>query len=177
MSDEERIEQIAQRFKILEDMTKAATQNEITAMIVSGPPGVGKSYGVEKEIEKDLAHVAWAPRVNISATTGRHLEKLVPALELALASWDQRIPTGKFNAFLAELVAAHPHPVRGGKQPRILFGTQASTRPPTFVLFTSGFLDPQYRRFIQRRLREIYGFLGTPIVTNMRVREKRARKK
>jgi len=132
---------------------------------------------LEREIEKDLAHVAWAPRVNISATTGRHLEKLVPVLEVALASWDQRIPTGKFNAFLAELVAAHPHPVRGGKQPRILFGTQASTRPPTFVLFTSGFLDPQYRRFIQRRLREIYGFLGTPIVTNMRVREKRVRKK
>ena len=52
VSDEERIEQIAQRFQILEDMTKAATQNEITAMIVSGPPGVGKSYGVEQEIEK-----------------------------------------------------------------------------------------------------------------------------
>ena len=52
VSDEERIEQIAERFKILEDMTKAATQNEITAMIVSGPPGVGKSYGVEQEIEK-----------------------------------------------------------------------------------------------------------------------------
>jgi predicted AAA+ superfamily ATPase len=51
-SDEERMEQIAERFKILEDMTKAATANEITAMIVSGPPGVGKSYGVEKEIEK-----------------------------------------------------------------------------------------------------------------------------
>lgn len=132
---------------------------------------------LEREIDQDLAHVAWAPRVNISATTGRHLEKLVPALEVALASWDQRIPTGKFNAFLAELVAAHPHPVRGGKQPRILFGTQASTRPPTFVLFTSGFLDPQYRRFIQRRLREIYGFVGTPIVTNMRVREKRSRRK
>lgn len=132
---------------------------------------------LEREIEQDLAHVAWAPRVNISATTGRHIEKLVPALETALESWDQRIPTGKFNAFLAELVAAHPHPVRGGKQPRILFGTQASTRPPTFVLFTSGFLDPQYRRFIQRRLREIYGFEGSPIAINMRVREKRGKKK
>ena len=52
VGDAERIEQIAQRFQILEDMTKAATQNEITAMIVSGPPGVGKSYGVEQEIEK-----------------------------------------------------------------------------------------------------------------------------
>jgi GTP-binding protein len=130
---------------------------------------------LEREIEQDLAHVAWAPRVNISARTGRHMEKLVPALELALQSWDTRIPTGKFNAFLAELVAEHPHPVRGGKQPRILFGTQASTRPPTFVLFTSEFLDPQYRRFITRRLRETYGFEGSPINVNMRVREKRKR--
>jgi GTP-binding protein len=114
--------------------------------------------------------------VNISARTGRHLEKLVPALELALESWDTRVPTGKFNAFLAELTAAQPHPVRGGKQPRILFGTQASTRPPTFVLFTTGFLDAGYRRFIQRRLREVFGFEGTPVNVNMRVREKRARK-
>ncbi|HEV7183127.1 MAG TPA: ribosome biogenesis GTPase Der, partial [Leifsonia sp.] len=128
---------------------------------------------LEREIEQDLAHVSWAPRVNISARTGRHLEKLVPALELALESWDKRIPTGKFNAFLAELTAAHPHPVRGGKQPRVLFGTQATTRPPTFVVFTTGFLDPGYRRYIVRRLREIYGFEGTPIQLNMRVREKR----
>ncbi|HET8957644.1 MAG TPA: ribosome biogenesis GTPase Der, partial [Microcella sp.] len=130
---------------------------------------------LEREIDQDLAHVSWAPRVNISARTGRHLEKLVPALEVALDSWDTRIPTGKFNAFLTELVSEHPHPVRGGKQPRILFGTQASTRPPTFVLFTTGFLDPQYRRFITRRLRETWGFEGTPIVVNMRVRERRQR--
>nr|WP_246286375.1 ribosome biogenesis GTPase Der [Microbacterium pseudoresistens] len=130
---------------------------------------------LEREIEQDLAHVAWAPRVNISAKTGRHLDKLVPALETALENWDRRIPTGKFNAFLTELVAAHPHPLRGGKQPRILFGTQASTRPPTFVLFTTGFLDQGYRRFIQRRLRELYDFEGTPIVINMRVRERRQR--
>ncbi|MFC7789380.1 ribosome biogenesis GTPase Der [Microbacterium sp. MAHUQ-60] len=130
---------------------------------------------LEREIEQDLAHVAWAPRVNISAKTGWHFDKLVPALERALENWDRRIPTGKFNAFLTELVAAHPHPLRGGKQPRVLFGTQASTRPPTFVLFTTGFLDPGYRRFIQRRLRELYAFEGTPIVINMRVRERRQR--
>lgn len=131
---------------------------------------------LEREIEQDLAHVAWAPRVNISARTGRHLEKLVPALEVALDSWDTRIPTGKLNAFITELTAANPHPVRGGKQPRILFATQASVRPPTFVLFTTGFLDPQYRRFIQRRLREDFGFEGTPIDVQMRVRERRARR-
>ncbi|MGB3413451.1 MAG: ribosome biogenesis GTPase Der, partial [Microbacteriaceae bacterium] len=136
-----------------------------------------RRWMLEREIEQDLAHVAWAPRVNISAKTGRHLERLVPALELALESWDTRIPTGKFNAFLAELVAEHPHPLRGGKQPRILFGTQAGNRPPTFVLFTTGFLDPGYRRFIQRRLRETFAFEGSPIVVNMRVREKRGRTK
>lgn len=130
---------------------------------------------LEREIEQDLAHVAWAPRVNISAKTGRHLEKLVPALELALASWDTRIPTGKLNAFVQELSMEFPHPVRGGKQPRILFATQASSRPPKFVLFTTGFLDPGYRRFIVRRLRETYGFEGSPIELGMRVREKRKR--
>ena len=134
-----------------------------------------RRYYLEREIEQELGHVTWAPRVNISAKTGWHLGKLVPALETALESWDTRIPTGKLNAFLAELTAQHPHPVRGGKQPRVLFGTQASTRPPTFVLFTTGFLDPQYRRFIQRRLREVFGFVGSPIAVNMRVRERRKR--
>ncbi|WP_457966708.1 ribosome biogenesis GTPase Der [Arthrobacter sp. D1-29] len=132
---------------------------------------------LEREIEQDLAHVAWAPRVNISALTGWHKDRLVPALDLALENWDKRIPTGRLNAFLGELVAAHPHPVRGGKQPRILFGTQASSRPPKFVLFTTGFLDPGYRRFITRRLRETFGFEGTPIEVNMRVREKRGKKR
>lgn len=130
---------------------------------------------LEREIETQLAHVAWAPRVNISAKTGRHIEKLVPALEVALDSWDTRIQTGKFNAFLQELSMEFPHPVRGGKQPRILFATQAAIRPPKFVLFTTGFLDEGYRRFIQRRLRETYGFEGSPIEIGMRVREKRKR--
>lgn len=130
---------------------------------------------LEKEIERDLAHVDWAPRVNLSALTGRHLEKLVPALELALDSWDKRIPTGKFNAFLQELQAGNPHPVRGGKQPRILFGTQAAARPPKFVIFASGFLEANYRRFIIRRLRETYGFDGSPVEIGVRVRERRNR--
>ena len=130
---------------------------------------------LEKEIESELAHVDWAPRVNLSALTGRHLEKLVPALEVALESWDKRIPTGKINAFIQELQASNPHPIRGGKQPRILFGTQAASRPPKFVLFASGFLEAGYRRFIIRKLRELYGFEGTPVEIGVRVREKRSK--
>lgn len=131
---------------------------------------------LEREIEKDLAHVAWAPRVNISARSGRHTEKLVPALDTALDSWDARIPTARLNAFLGTLVAAHPHPLRGGKQSRILFATQARTRPPRFVIFATGFLEHGYRRFIERRLREDFGFAGSPIGLGVRIREKRFRK-
>lgn len=132
---------------------------------------------LEREIEQDLAHVDWAPRVNISASTGRHLEKLVPALELALESWDRRIPTGKINAFIQELQASNPHPIRGGKQPRVLFATQAAARPPKFVLFATGFIEAGYRRFVIRKLRETYGFEGTPIEVGVRVRERRKRTK
>ncbi|WP_454043793.1 ribosome biogenesis GTPase Der [Cellulosimicrobium sp. Marseille-Q8652] len=130
---------------------------------------------LEREIEKDLVQVQWAPRVNVSARTGWHTDRLVPAMERALDSWDMRIPTGRLNAFLGELVAAHPHPLRGGKQPRILFATQASTRPPRFVVFATGFLEAGYRRFIERRLRETFGFEGTPLEISVRVREKRKR--
>ncbi len=134
-----------------------------------------RRYYLEREIEKELAQVPWAPRVNVSARTGRHLDRLVPALETALDSWDRRVPTSRLNAFLGTVVAAHPHPVRGGKQPRILFATQASTRPPRFVVFASGFIEAGYRRFLERRLREEFGFEGTPIELSVRVREKRRR--
>lgn len=134
-----------------------------------------RRYYLEREIERDLVQVAWAPRINFSAKTGWHKDRLVPALRSAIAGWETRVPTGRMNAFLAEIVASHPHPVRGGKQPKILFGTQASVAPPVFVLFTSGFLEAGYRRFVERRFREEFGFAGSPIVINLRIREKRRR--
>ncbi len=135
-----------------------------------------RRYYLEREIERDLVQMQWAPRVNISASTGRNVAKLVPALETALGSWDRRIPTARLNAFFGEVAAAHPHPVRSGKQPRILFATQADTRPPRFVIFASGFIEAGYRRFLERRLREQFGFEGTPIEISVRVREKRSRR-
>ncbi|MCW2624581.1 ribosome biogenesis GTPase Der [Mycobacterium sp.] len=132
-----------------------------------------RRYLLEREIERELAQLQWAPRVNISAKSGRAVGKLVPALEKSLESWDTRISTGRLNTFLKEIVAATPPPVRGGKQPRILFATQATARPPTFVLFTTGFLEAGYRRYLERRLRETFGFDGSPIRINVRVREKR----
>jgi GTP-binding protein len=134
-----------------------------------------RRHYLEREVEQDLVQVQWAPRINITARTGWHVDRLVPALDKALGGWETRVPTGALNSFLGRLVAEHPHPVRSGKQPKILFGTQSSVAPPTFVLFTSGKLDAAYERYIERRLREEFGFVGTPIVLNQRVRERRKR--
>jgi GTP-binding protein len=129
---------------------------------------------LDKEIDRQLYTARWAPRVNISAATGWHVDRLVPALSSALDGWETRVQTGRLNGWLSGLVAATPPPVRGGKQPKILFATQAGVRPPHFVLFTSGFLQAGYRRFIERRLREEFGFTGSPVQVTMRLREKRA---
>src|SRR5690349_8312065 len=134
-----------------------------------------RRYYLDREIERELVQVQWAPRVNITARTGWHVDRLVRALDEALNGWETRVGTGALNSFLGRLVAEHPHPVRGGKQPKVLFGTQASSAPPTFVLFTSGKLEDTYLRFIERRLRETFGFVGSPIHVQQRVREKRKR--
>lgn len=135
-----------------------------------------RRYYLDKEIERELVQVPWAPTINITALTGWHVDRLVRALDAALEGWETRVPTGMLNAFLGRLVAEHPHPVRGGKQSKIMFGTQASTAPPTFVLFTTGKLEASYMRFIERRLREEFGFVGSPIHLQQRPRKKRERK-
>jgi GTP-binding protein len=134
-----------------------------------------RRYFIDREIDRQLHNARWAPRVNISAATGWHVDRLVLALETALAGWETRVPTSRLNGWLNALIAATPPPVKGGKQPKIMFATQAGIQPPHFVLFTSGFLQAGYRRFIERRLREEFGFQGTPVHLSMRLREKRSR--
>jgi GTP-binding protein len=127
---------------------------------------------LDREIERELGRISWAARLNVSARTGRGIRRLAPALEAALESWQTRIPTGELNAYLSAVVAATPPPVRGGKQPKILFATQPGVAPPRFVLFTSGPLEASYLRFLERKLRERYGFAGTPIDLSVKAREK-----
>lgn len=131
---------------------------------------------MERLWKTEFERVTWAERVNLSAKTGWHTNRLARAMRTALDSWDKRIPTGKLNAFLGRIQSAHPHPLRGGKQARILFATQASTKPPRFVIFATGFLEHGYRRFIERSLREEFGFEGTPIQISVKVRDKKKRK-
>jgi GTPase len=131
-----------------------------------------RRHFLEKEVERELRRIPWALRVNISALTGRAVEKLAPALRRALVSWEHRVPTGQLNQWLAALVRGTPHPVRGGRAPRVLFATQSGTRPPRFVLFTTAPLDPAYVRFVERKLREEFGFEGSPVSISVRPRKR-----
>jgi GTP-binding protein len=131
-----------------------------------------RRVSLDKESERNFDQVEWAARVNISAKTGWHKDKLLPAIEKALESWEKRIPTAKLNSFLGQLIGSNPPPIRGGKQPKILFATQAGIAPPTFVIFATEFLEASYRRFIERRLREEFGFTGSPIRVSVRIRER-----
>jgi GTP-binding protein len=133
-----------------------------------------RRYYLDKEIDRELRRIPWAIRVNISARTGRAVEKIAPALRTALENWERRVPTGQLNQWITALVQATPHPVRGGRAPRVLFATQAGACPPKFVLFTTGLLDAGYVRFIERRLREEFDFTGTPIQIAVRPRKRPA---
>jgi len=131
-----------------------------------------RQISLDREIDRHLDQVEWAQRVNLAAKTGWHRDRLAPALRTALSSWEKRVPTSRLNSFLGTLIAATPPPVRGGKQPKIMYATQAGIAPPRFVIFATGFLESSYRRFIERRLREEFGFPGTPVQVAVRVRER-----
>ena len=135
---------------------------------------VDRRYYLDKEIERELRRIPWAIRVNVSAKTARGVEKLAPALRTALANWEKRVPTGQLNQWLTALVQATPHPIRGGRAPRVLFATQAGTAPPKFVLFTTGALDAGYVRFVERKLREEFDFAGSPVLVSVKPRKRQS---
>lgn len=135
-----------------------------------------RRWELEREIDLQLAHIPWVKRINISAKTGRALQRLEPYMLEALESWDKRVTTGQLNNWLRATIAQNPPPMKGDRVPRVLFATQASTQPPTIVLFTTGFLDAGYRRYLERKFRESFGFEGSPVKIAVRVRERRSKK-
>ena len=129
-----------------------------------------RRISLDREIDRDLQQQRWIPRINISATSGRSVLKIAPALEMILENWRRRIPTSELNKLIKEFVMENPHPLRGGRQAKILFATQVATSPPTFALFASRPLDDGYVRFLERRLRESFEFIGTPLRFKQRIR-------
>ena len=116
----------------------------------------------------------WAEKIRASAMTGWHVQKIAPAAEEALSSRSKRVPTHQLNQFASSFQISHPHPLRSGKQPRILFAVQAASVPPQFILFVNYPLDASYLRHFEKQLRSQFGFQGSPITFKQKIKEKKA---
>lgn len=125
---------------------------------------------IERERQRLLGFVAWAPLVRTSALTGRGLDKLFPMIDAVLEEWHRRIPTSDLNQWLADAVAATPPPTAAGRPVRLRYVTQVAVGPPTFRIFSTGQVPDSYLRYLERRLREAFGFSGTPLNLAIRVR-------
>jgi GTP-binding protein len=112
-----------------------------------------------------LSFLGYAPVLKISAKTGLGVHKLLPALQQSIEAYHRRVPTGELNRVVQEAQALHPSP-----SGRILYATQGATDPPTFTLFSNKPQPPPYLRFIERKIREHFGFGPTPLKLRVRRR-------
>jgi GTPase len=128
---------------------------------------------LERDVEERLRFVTWAPLLRTSAKTGRGVDKILPAVRKVRAAWEQRVPTGQLNAWLGEVGDRIPLGARGPKPTRLRYVTMARTRPPEVVVFSTGPVSDQAVRALENRLRQRFGFEGTPIRVVVRQRAKR----
>ncbi|HEU0030223.1 MAG TPA: ribosome biogenesis GTPase Der [Kofleriaceae bacterium] len=129
-----------------------------------------------REAMKDTFHfLPWAPIVMLSAQRGDGVDRLLDMVEQVATQHRHRIPTAQLNRFFAEVIERMPPPLHHGRAIRIHYLTQATSRPPTFVLWANSpeGLAPSYKRFIANRLRERYGFRGTPLRIAVKARKDR----
>jgi GTP-binding protein len=138
--------------------------------------GQGQDFakGFDDKLRFNLKFLDFAPIVHISALTGERTPKLLEVVNKVLEERTRRIPTPELNRFLQDVTAAHPMPSPGKTAVRILYAAQVGVAPPTFALFTNVKADLHfsYERFLKNRIRETFGFSGTPIRLQMRKRKR-----
>jgi GTP-binding protein len=124
--------------------------------------------------EENFHFLTWAPTVMLSAQRGDGVDRLFDLVNQVAEQHTRRIPTAQLNRFFAEVIEEMPPPVHRGREVRIHYITQGAVRPPTFIVWANqDGLSPSYKRFITNRLRETYGFRGTPIRIFLKVRKDR----
>jgi GTP-binding protein len=131
---------------------------------------------IDRELDRLLAFTSFAPLLRTSARSGRGLRHLGSVIDQVHGQWSRRIPTGPLNRWLAEATAATAPPMVHGRTVRLRYATQVEVGPPTFRIFTNGPVPASYERYLERSLREAYGFIGTPLRVGIRVREGRDRR-
>ncbi len=136
-------------------------------------PGEGPDRDrFDDHVRRRLRFLSWAPIVRTSATRGRGVGKLLPAVDRALTSHRTRLATSVVNRIVRDAQDARPHPRSGGRAVRILYALQAEVGPPTFVLFASGRIEESYLRYLDHRVREVEPFDGTPLSFKVRLRSR-----
>jgi len=125
---------------------------------------------LERELDRLLGFASWAPRVNVSALTGRGASRLAPMIATVLRNHRRRIPTSELNQVISRAVAEHA-PARSGTRPvRVRYAVQVDVAPPRVLIFSSGPIEDSYRRYLERTLRERYDFTGVPLAVESRGR-------
>jgi GTP-binding protein len=130
--------------------------------------------GFERDVRDALKFAPWAPVVFVSATEGRGLGRLLATIDRVAESRRFRVTTGELNRLLARAAEANtPKPDRGSRSVRILYGSQIGTAPPTFALSINQpvGLHFSYKRYLENRIREAFGFFGTPLRLKIRHRK------
>ncbi|MGE5182424.1 MAG: ribosome biogenesis GTPase Der [Acidobacteriota bacterium] len=137
--------------------------------------GEAKKTALREQMQDAFSFMSWAPTTMLSAQRGDGVDKLLDLVDKVAEEHAKRIPTAQLNRFFADVIEEMPPPLHHGHAVRIHYITQASTRPPTFVLWANKpeGLAPSYKRFIANRLREAYGFRGTPIRIFVKARKDR----
>ncbi len=135
-----------------------------------------RRFDLERELDRMLSFADWAPRLNISALTGRGTRRVLPTLLRVWEQYTRRIPTSELNRFLREAVDRNPPPLTSGRTVRVRYLTQVGAAPPVFVAFANREIPAAWRRYLERRLREEYGFEGVPVTIQERRRRTRDRR-
>jgi GTPase len=137
-------------------------------------PDFSKEF--DEALRRQTKFLDYAPVLHVSAITGERTPRLLETIDRVASARTTRVSTPKLNALIGEVTAAHPPPSRGRTETRILYAVQAGVAPPTFVLFTNVATDLHfsYERFLVNRIRQEFGFVGTPI--RLKVRRRRDRR-
>lgn len=139
------------------------------------PPEDTDRKRLEATTAEKLRFVPWATFVRTRALTGRGIDKLGPKLVEATESHRRRLPTALVNRLVRDAQQQRPHPRLGGRASRILYAVQAESAPPTVVVFSTGRVEENYRRYLENRLRESEPFAGSPLRIEVRVKARRER--
>ena len=142
-------------------------------LVKEGGPEAAKAF--DDELARQMKFLDYAPVVHISARTGERVPKLLEIIDRVSERRRRRVPSGELNRFVRDVTAANPPVSPGRREVRVMYATQVGIAPPTFVFFTNvaTTFHFSYERFLVNRLREAFGFEGSPIRIEVRARSGR----